>query len=832
MTPQLAVEFKSPCAHAGVDEDILKKMGTVDEAERQSIAQQLKRFLEIRSWPADRIQRYEDKIISAQDGGWIRQLGISLREESNIFAGLEEDKPQRESQQAPDVATLLRMEDESHRIATASTRKGRPRLPQDRESLHTRLTALSANREISKDSKHLIAITEPYRPSLKSLDDLNLTELAALTQETHHTDSAILVKRSGRLARDQTAITCVVEDKNGDQEFLELYHTSFRLAEHRLRDDEFFAIKAPYFTVRADGTPAIRVDHPCNVIRPNPRNGTELQPPLERDAAQLKQKGNDFLGQKQLWKAHQAYRDGLSHISATQARLKLDLSRNLARVDLDLECYDEALDAAESAVSDGSDAAMKSLDIKALYRASTASYNLRRYEKSAKCISRLLSLDANDADGKRDNQKVQERLQEENSGSYDFERIASRLSAKNPRADVADFIAAVEVKDSKAGGRGLFATRDLMLGELVLCEKAFCSIFEKDKDWFAAWEYSQGKLSMAASTASLWDIGVEKLMLNPSLISDAMNLRGHYEGIGDEPVRVDDVDVVDVFQFRSIIESNAFGLPTPSKQRATRPFGHTAEHQGATQLGDNTGLFLKVSMMNHSCIPNVRKIFLGDVIIIRATRPISKGEEILQSYAQTDADVNERRPMLESTWHFRCNCKLCSVEEKESDEKLRNRDTLERRANSLGMAIKNSSVSTEEVSKADVLLRSLKSSYDAELYKTLPRKACTYLYVGLIHHYHRQGQRSRCMSAVTSLFDMLGWKLEITTEKTGLSRKENFETHIVPELVEVLLIARPSDQKSSAKKKQVQKLEEIAKDVYIAVNGSTCGWEQLLKSRA
>ena len=87
------------------------------------------------------------------------------------------------------------------------------------------------------------------------------------------------------------------------------------------------------------------------------------------------------------------------------------------------------------------------------------------------------------------------------------------------------------------------------------------------------------------------------------------------------------------------------------------------------------------------------------------------------------------------------------------------------------------------------------------------------------------------MLAVTNLFEMLGWKLEITNDKTQLTRKDGSETHITPDLVQVLLIARPPDQKTAGKKKQAQKLEDIAKDVYVAVNGSTCGWEQLLKSK-
>ncbi len=807
-------------------------MAEVSESERPQILDQLARNLELKSHPPQTAQKYAEKILFSKDNLWIRQLALALQDEKpDIFAGLS-GTPKASGSKAPDVATLLLMQDENDRVASASFRRGQERSSINAETIRSQLDGIAEKDPELKESRHFVPIIEPYPPSLLSLQDLKPIKLAELMQETHHRGYALFVRGAGPLACSGTTVISVVAGDGGDVENIEIHHVGLAFAEDLLRTAESIAIKEPYLTIRTDGTTTIRVDHPTDIVLANKSMvDGETKPADRKTASECKQLGNDLLGQKKLWQARQAYQQGSASAGTDEQKLILDLSRNLARVDLDLGRYDEAVNAALKAVSDGSDAALSGLDVKAYYRAASANYNLRAYDKAEECLTKLLKLDGNDAEGKRDMQRVQTRLTEQKSGKYDFEKLVGKLSPQAPRLDIADYTAPVDIKDADVGGRGLFATHDLRTGDLVLCEKAFSSMFEKDKDWFAAWEYNRGRLSMASSTVSLWDQMVQKMLQNPSTIPEVTKLGGDYAGIGGTKVCVDDIDVVDVFQVRSLIESNTFGIPSPSKQRQTRPFGFTAEFQQEGHLGDNTGLFLKTSMMNHSCVPNTRKVFLGDAIIIRATRPIKKGQELVQSYAQTDADVSERREMLQSTWHFQCNCKLCIAEAQEADEKRKDRETLEQGANQLGMAIKKSSASSQDVSKADALLKSIKNSYDLELYKCLPRKASMYLHVGLIHHYMRQSHRTRCMATITSLFDMLGWKLDTANGKADLDRKENSETHIVPELVDVLLLFRSMQLNSGGRSRQTEQLESVSKELYLAMNGVACGWEPFLRSK-
>ena len=72
------------------------------------------------------------------------------------------------------------------------------------------------------------------------------------------------------------------------------------------------------------------------------------------------------------------------------------------------------------------------------------------------------------------------------------------------------------------------------------------------------------------------------------------------------------------------------------------------------------GIWLLPSFINHSCIPNVVKLFIGDICIVRAITDIAEGDEIFCSYVPLDLfhTVESRKEFLK----FTCNCKLCKFE--------------------------------------------------------------------------------------------------------------------------------------------------------------------------
>ena len=85
----------------------------------------------------------------------------------------------------------------------------------------------------------------------------------------------------------------------------------------------------------------------------------------------------------------------------------------------------------------------------------------------------------------------------------------------------------------------------------------------------------------------------------------------------------------------------------------------------------NNGIFLKMSKLNHACIPNAECIWNPETgaFDLRAMKAklIMKGEEITMSYIGLKyRDRNERRAELKRAWNFHCMCASCDISDAEA----------------------------------------------------------------------------------------------------------------------------------------------------------------------
>ncbi|KAG2496338.1 hypothetical protein HYH03_005568 [Edaphochlamys debaryana] len=105
-------------------------------------------------------------------------------------------------------------------------------------------------------------------------------------------------------------------------------------------------------------------------------------------------------------------------------------------------------------------------------------------------------------------------------------------------------------------------------------------------------------------------------------------------------------------QVMSIITStNVFGPdPLPSME----PMGMGDEHWDSA-----SGVWSLPSYINHSCVGNVARYFLGDFMFIRAARDVAEGEELTFGYTDSLTPLAERQRSL-SKHGFTCACELCT----------------------------------------------------------------------------------------------------------------------------------------------------------------------------
>ncbi|NWW93183.1 SMYD4 protein, partial [Rhynochetos jubatus] len=82
-----------------------------------------------------------------------------------------------------------------------------------------------------------------------------------------------------------------------------------------------------------------------------------------------------------------------------------------------------------------------------------------------------------------------------------------------------------------------------------------------------------------------------------------------------------------------------------------------------------TAFFPVLSLLNHSCCPNISVSFTGTAATVRASQPIPSGQEIFHCYGphRCRMSVAERQRLL-SQYFFECRCQAC-LDELESDAK-------------------------------------------------------------------------------------------------------------------------------------------------------------------
>jgi tetratricopeptide (TPR) repeat protein len=190
------------------------------------------------------------------------------------------------------------------------------------------------------------------------------------------------------------------------------------------------------------------------------------------------------------------------------------------------------------------------IDEKACFCAGRASYELADYAKSKEYLESAVKINPKDSRYKKELKRVHSRLKEQEEGIFDFDAMVASVTEQNIHLDHADWTKTTEVKSTAAHGRGLFATRDIEAGELILCEKALCLPNrydgEQDSDLIMYNLNTTSRTQRPAQTALFLQL-VQKLYNNPHLNKSFFDLDGgsQYLRSGKEGELVDGVPIVD-----------------------------------------------------------------------------------------------------------------------------------------------------------------------------------------------------------------------------------------------------------------------------------------------
>ncbi|CAP60185.1 uncharacterized protein PODANS_1_5000 [Podospora anserina S mat+] len=647
-----------------------------------------------------------------------------------------------------------------------------------------------------------------YPASTKSIREVDIIPLSQLEVNSHHRGSGLILKVISPPFLGAGAVS-IVEDEFGNVDKISIYNQNDSSILSGVPEGCIIGVKEPYYTINgknADGSEdyMICVDHPSDVtlirftdpIIPEPlRLG-----PLLKTAEDWKKAGDTAFLEKDFPTAVFCYTEALD--CAEDEGFKPSIYTKRAGTSLILGRYDSAKEDALASRTG------TTTDWKAYYTAGRACYGLCNYSESKEYLSKALELNPTNPAIKKEYERCLARLHEEETGDYDFEAIYKSLSPKNVHLDLGSFTRNTEVKASPLHGRGLFATKDLAPGDLVFAEKA---------------TLMPNQYEPMRASAALYALTVRQLLDNPSLCKSVLQLypgEMTYERNPLEGTLVDGVPVLDVFVIEGLRNKNCFSVPL-STLEDTRP---TAQEGRQAK-----GLWVHASNLNHACVPNTLRSFLGDMLISRATRHIKAGEEIFQQYVPVKSLPDVRNGVYKDGWGFECSCTLCVAELKQSSEASR-----EKRKDLLAQVEKILNKKTPRaktiipdatIRSVDKLMKQLEEAHEPEIYGRLPRLTLIYGSNWLVGAYRGKKNYSKTIRYAVKVLRNFGFEMPQGAEsqdKVWDPRQMFFseEWHSLMTIHVVVALRRLAEAYNGlGKKEMAERSVEAAEFGYMLVTG-------------
>jgi tetratricopeptide (TPR) repeat protein len=328
--------------------------------------------------------------------------------------------------------------------------------------------------------------------------------------------------------------------------------------------DTRLGIKEPYYKLLNSGYFGLRIDNPCNLI---------IEPPKIVDMSntpdKLKEEGNKMFAAKKFEQADTLYTHALERATDTALQLVLYLNRAAAR--LGQRQYDDALSDCDHALS------IDVASVKGRYRRGQALFGMRRYDE-AQAVYAAMIKEAQEAGQAVDKQWEEQHanavaaIAQSTTGMYDLMTFPFGPD-KQLETDVAEYFGPIAVgmcKDKKKG-RGLFLTKNVKAGDVLLVERALAFALDDPNTLVMAISHEDGTFNKGSLHSLIQDLVV--LANKNARANSVMSYlsTGQEENPGSLPVL--DLDMLrpagpepspaqqlSAYAVKGIVKINAFGF--------------------------------------------------------------------------------------------------------------------------------------------------------------------------------------------------------------------------------------------------------------------------------
>ncbi|OTB00434.1 hypothetical protein M426DRAFT_65939 [Hypoxylon sp. CI-4A] len=580
--------------------------------------------------------------------------------------------------------------------------------------------------EKPRDHPHPQVLVPPhYPPCVRPLQELKPLMISNMTLETHHRGSRTLLHVLTPPDR-MTAVMAIAEDEEGTAVLLQLYNLpeESKVSKNDIVKPGYVCIvKEPFFkTSTSDGSYGLRVDHVSDIIWLEdtddriPLKWRKRVVNLDESSKEIRMQGNAAVQKKNWGEAERLYTSAIRTAKTPEEWQLAHLNRSFCNLHLDRP--QKALDDARKGNTNENPP-----NEKALFREAKALYALGIF---GMCLEKLLELvraNPENSDAWTEVKRVKRRLGEQETGSYQFSSMYKQAEATPPLIDCATHVGPIEVRDSPGRGKGLFTTKPVKTGDLLLSEKAFGYSYAND-------DSPTGR----SNTTMLVDLNTKRIRIGgqASLVVQIVQKIFHNDDVAETftdlhhgdytPVavsKVDGVPVVDTFLVTNIIEKNSFGAARTSYKTTKDAIDDTSgERHDRSAAHTTCGIWPIASRINHSCVPNCHRSFIGDMQLVRASQDIEAGAELRFPYwgPPPHATYKQTQEKL-SNWGFVCDCALCL------DKKSTSRKThQERKALCASLKpIMKPNASVAQLTQAKKILENLEKTYAVHQDALVPR---------------------------------------------------------------------------------------------------------------
>ncbi|SPO01999.1 related to TPR domain protein [Cephalotrichum gorgonifer] len=542
----------------------------------------------------------------------------------------------------------------------ASKRKGE--IIHDHPPVHRLVSDFLTNLEkpgpgSTKDVVAISLVQVPYPPCVLTRNDLRPIMISDMRLETHHRGTGMLLHILTSPQRDGADVTAIVEDGKGTALLLQLYHQpseSVVPARGILQPGGGCIVKEPFLKCETNGAYYLRVDHVTDVVwldNSDEHVPEEWRTPVgfpNNDSNIMWARGNEAV-KKQGW----VEAERLVATTPDEAKPAY-LNRSIANL---------RLGRPEKALSDATQCAdTAKLFERSLVREASALYKLGNFSKCIERLDGLLLSNPTNSDASAELGRARARLHEQNTGEYNFNEMYKQAGKTPPLIDCATFHGPCEMRDSPGKGQGLFITRKVAAGELLICEKAFAYSFveEDSAEGLNVLMNLSTKKTVVGGQALLVTQIVQQLAHNPKASSEFLKL--HCGDYSKAPASdAGGLPVVDSFLVEKIVSLNAFGAPRTSQGSSLIPPCGSNPQDPRNGGGSNhttSGIWVLASRINHSCLSNCSRSSIGDMQIVRAMMDLDAGTDLFTyrrpGFMESHADV--QRDLMK--WGFQCRCDL------------------------------------------------------------------------------------------------------------------------------------------------------------------------------